>query len=67
MTKKTIHEIGVSKVKSACLFDNIVVFPFPVDLAALKRIDHGPGKLISANSIDFNKLKFIVDRGFGLA
>lgn len=64
LTRRTMHTIGKSKTKSACLFDNIIVFPEPVDLSQLRKLGHGIMKLRSANAISSKQLTSILEKGF---
>ncbi|UHQ23813.1 hypothetical protein LVB77_03630 [Lysobacter sp. 5GHs7-4] len=64
LTQNNLREIGKSRDKAACLFDNIVVLPRPVGLSFLRELGYGEQKLITTNRVSPEQLSAILCRGF---
>lgn len=65
LTKKSVQEIGKSKMKTVTVFDNIFLLPHPVSLASLGKLGCGdPNQLISTRPVSDSQLQAILAEGF---
>lgn len=65
LNSETIKTIGKAKAKSACVFDNLIVFNKPVRLDKLRSLGISSARLITASKISDDQLKEILCEGFG--
>lgn len=60
----SLPDIGTSKDKAACLFDNLIFLPKPVSLAALRRIGYQSARLTSAGRLKSEQTLEVLKQGF---
>ena len=60
----SLSEIGSSKDKAACLFDNLIFMPQPVDLKYLRQLGYQSARLTSAGRLNAYQTLKILKKGF---
>lgn len=60
----SLSDIGSSKDKAACLFDNLIFMPQPVSLEALRTLGYQSTRLMSTGHVNAQQSLKILERGF---